>query len=178
MKFIFASLLALSLSFPGIQTVTAQGIDTSKTYNITASRAGCNNILSVAPCGSNLVDLSNVDDGSGRQHFKFVPVPGTNSFNIIVAGGRDGCNVFLSAPPCGSGFDPVDLSDHDDGSGRQRWTVTSEGSPFSIMVDGGRDGCNDILCAGSCTTVDVCSPGDGSGSQQWFLNPVGNSADP
>ncbi|KAJ6475423.1 hypothetical protein C8R45DRAFT_935056 [Mycena sanguinolenta] len=175
MKFISVSLLALSLSFAGIPAAVMAQIDTSKTYRITVGgRAGCNNILSVASCGSNLVDLFNVDDGSGRQHWNFVPVPGTNSFNIKVAGGRDGCNIFLSTASCGSNL--VDLFNEDDGSGRQRWTVISEGSPFNIVVDGGRDGCNDLLSVASCTTgtnlVDMFGSDDGSGRQQWFLTPI------
>ncbi|KAF8209961.1 hypothetical protein K438DRAFT_1753570 [Mycena galopus ATCC 62051] len=140
MKFISVSLAALSLSFAGILTAFVAQIDTS----------------------------------SGRQHWNFVPVHGTNAFNIIVAGGRDGCNLYLSTASCPSNL--VDLFDHDDGSGRQRWTLLSEGSPFNIVVFGGRSGCNDFLSVASCATgtnlVDMFGSDDGSGRQEFFLTPI------
>ncbi|KAK7035760.1 ricin B-type lectin domain-containing protein [Favolaschia claudopus] len=168
------SILAQSLNKPGLPAATPSSVDTSKTYRITVGgRSGCDNILSVASCGTNLVDLFGSDDGSGRQHFKFIPVSGlTNVYNIQVTGGRDGCNTFLSTASCGS--NTVDLFNTDDGSGRQRWMVSPSGSGFNIQSFSGRASCRSFLSVASCGTdlVDMFSADDGSGRQQFTLTAV------
>ncbi|KAJ1547519.1 hypothetical protein HK405_005641, partial [Cladochytrium tenue] len=168
----------------GTATLAAPGsgsaIDTSKTYKITVGgRSGCNNILSVASCGSNLVDLYSTDDGSGRQHFTFTAVSGkTNVYNVNVAGGRSGCNTYLSSASCGSNL--VDLYGVDDGSGRQQWVLTpspaGDGS-YNVQVVAGRSGCYDFLSSGSCSAstanlVDLYGFDDASGRQEWTLTAV------
>nr|GAT61417.1 predicted protein [Mycena chlorophos] len=168
------SILAQGLNKPGLPAAVPSSVDTSKTYRITVGgRSGCNNILSVASCGSNLVDLYSEDDGSGRQHFTLQPVSGlTNVYNILVAGGREGCNLFLSTASCGSNL--VDLYNEDDGSGRQRWMLTPSGSGYNIESYAGRASCYDFLSVASCGTdlVDIYALDDGSGRQQWTLTAV------
>lgn len=104
-------------------------------YNIqnAGGRDGCNQYLSTtSSCNSNLVDMYDRDDGSGRQRWEIQPVPNKpNTYTIRIAGGRAGlfssllCNNYLSTASCGSNL--VDLYSNDDGSGRQQWIFTKVG---------------------------------------------------
>jgi hypothetical protein len=103
--------------------VPVSGLTNVYNIKVAGGRDGCNIFLSSASCagGSNLVDLFNVDDGSGRQ--RWMLSPSGSGFNIQPFNGRAGCNDFLSVASCGT--DLVDLFGVDDGSGRQQFTLTA-----------------------------------------------------
>ncbi len=76
-------------------------------------------LLSCSPDGT-VVDLWNVDDGSGRQEWNITLVPGlSDTYNITVSNGVND-RKYLS---CTSDGTRVDLWSKDDGSGRQRWQL-------------------------------------------------------
>ncbi|OZJ02289.1 hypothetical protein BZG36_04824, partial [Bifiguratus adelaidae] len=101
---------------PTAQNSTAAGcpytgiVDISLTYTITVGGVnGCGTVYNYLsgyicdntyPYGQNGVDFWSADDGSGRQRWNFVEVPGkVNTYNVIV-NGRAGCNTtYLSSVP-------------------------------------------------------------------------------
>ncbi|CAM0136248.1 unnamed protein product [Umbelopsis sp. WA50703] len=175
------AVLAVEASGSGTGTVyTPPTPISSGTYEVTigGGRSGCNQYLSSASCGSDLVDMYSADDGSGRQRWTFNLLSGkTNVYNIEVSGGRSGCNTFLSSASCGSNL--VDLYSEDDGSGRQEWLVVpvpGVSNQYNIMVNGGRATCNLYLSTADCTNssnlVDLYNLDDGSGRQRWALKSI------
>ena len=71
------------------------------------------------PCGAgNAPLLQATDDGSGRQRWSIVPVPGVVGQYYIIGQGRPGgCGAFLGAPTCASGIYNLLLTPGDDGEG-------------------------------------------------------------
>jgi hypothetical protein len=121
------------------------------------------------------VDLWPNDDGSGRQEWNFVPVAGTEYYNIIVNGGVSTNRTYLS---CTSDGTVVDLWSSDDGSGRQRWRVipvdnSSTCSTYLIRVsEGVSSDRRDLSCTADGTKVDLWPNDDGSGRQRWQIQGV------
>ncbi|KAI8582627.1 hypothetical protein K450DRAFT_226152 [Umbelopsis ramanniana AG] len=141
------AILAAAKSGSGTGTISTPGTPFKAgtyTVKVGGGRSGCNQYLSSASCGSDLVDFYGSDDGSGRQRWTFGLVSGqTNVYTIQVSGGRSGCNTYLSSASCGS--DLVDLYGSDDGSGRQRWLavpVPGTTNQYNFMVSGGRATCD------------------------------------
>ncbi|KAJ8078227.1 hypothetical protein PM082_000433 [Marasmius tenuissimus] len=180
------ALLALGVvaSLLGVEAQNVD-VDPSAVYTVTLAKGknqGCNplkNMLSNQGCGAGKVqqDLFDKDDGSGNQHYTFVPVDGMqNTFNI-----KNKCNQFLSCQAC-TGTARTDLFGSDDGSGRQRWTlvpVSGQANTYNIKVAGGREEkCGVFLSVSAkCEDnfVDLFLNDDGSGRQQWILNKVGDA---
>jgi outer membrane protein assembly factor BamB len=135
-----------------------------------------NNSLLSCTADGQTVDLFPADDGSGRQEWEVVLLPGrTDVYNIIVSGGVTTDKKFLS---CRSDGTKVDLWNVDDGSGRQQWVflpVKGSGicSYFNIKVNGGVDNGRVYLsCTGDGTRVDLWNMDDGSGRQRWQQQPI------
>ncbi|OZJ02687.1 hypothetical protein BZG36_05113 [Bifiguratus adelaidae] len=179
-------------SIPTSQNSTAAGcpytgiVDTSLTYTITVGGVtGCGTVYNYLsgyicdnnyPYGQNGVDFWSADDGSGRQRWNFVEVPGkTNTCNVIV-NGRAGCNyTYLSSVPCTGSNNTVELWNEDDESGLQQWTVSPAGNGYNFVMTSGRAGCYDYLSAWPCSTSNLAtmySEDDGSGRQEFVLTPV------
>ena len=138
-----ASLANSHLSYLQVQAYTAAAFGTSAVWNVThVPGAGPNvfyftnqarqtcaqaGLLDAEACGTNVVDLTTVDAGTGRQQWSLVAVGPANTYNIL-AGGRSACNPYLSTTVCASG--PIfDLYYEDDGSGRQQWSLTPYTAP-------------------------------------------------
>jgi hypothetical protein len=133
-------------------------------------------LLSSQSCPSNISDLFNLDDGSGRQQWILKQVSGLpNYFNIIVSGGRNGCNQYLSASDCTD--NRIDIYDKDDGSGRQQWIFKQIGNNTYNIINVGRQICEKYLGATSPTggisiPLIFYKTDDGSGLQQWILKKI------
>jgi hypothetical protein len=133
-------------------------------------------LLSSQSCPSNISDLFNLDDGSGRQQWILKQVSGLpNYFNIIVSGGRNGCNQYLSASDCTD--NRIDIYDKDDGSGRQQWIFKQIGNNTYNIINVGRQTCEKYLGATSPTggisiPLIFYKTDDGSGLQQWILKKI------
>jgi hypothetical protein len=95
------------------------------TITIPANGTNKPRFLSVSPAGSTL-SLSDVDDGSGRQHWQLL-LSRRRYHNILTFGASANGPKYLSVEDDGT----VDLSDRDDGSGHQRFNIGfSDGSIF------------------------------------------------
>ncbi len=100
-------------------------------------------------CGAgNAPLLQATDDGSGKQRWSIVPVPGAVGQYYIVGQGRPfgGCGSFLGAPNCASGNYPLVLTTGDDGEGPKTlmdepegggggglWHADSQAGPHSFI---------------------------------------------
>jgi len=147
-----------------------------KTISIYKGVQGSRKYLSTTSNGGK-VDLWIKDDGSGRQHWKFLKV-GKDTYNIRVTNGINGSrgtqfridNGYLSTNSKGTA---VDIWGKDDGSGKQRWIVVPHygGHGFLIMVAGGVSGKRKYLSTTrSGNKVDLWIRDDGSGRQVWKLH--------
>jgi len=126
---------------------------------------------------ANKVDLWIEDDGSGRQHWKFVKVEGKNTYNIKVTNGINANrgnkvnldNAFLS---CNSDGSVVDIWGQGLGK-RQRWVVKElkNKKGFEITVAGDVKGARKYLSTTqNGNKVDLWIKNDGSGRQVWKLH--------
>jgi hypothetical protein len=134
-----------------------------------------NYFLSSGSCPSNISDLFNLDDGSGRQRWALKKVPNSsNYFNIIVSGGRNGCNQYLSVSDCTD--NRIDMYNKDDGSGRQQWIFKQIGNNTYNIINVGRQSCENYLGAdpkgGFPLPLILSKNDDGSGRQQWILQKI------
>ena len=146
-------------------------------YNFQVLRGlDTNNSLLSCTADGQTVDLFSEDDGSGRQDWEVVLLPGrTDVYNIIVSGGVSTDRKFLS---CSRDGTTVDLWHEDDGSGRQQWVfLPVEGSGicsyFNIKNSGGVDNQRHYLsCTGDGKKVDLWDKDDGTGRQRWQRQPI------
>ncbi|KAK9863321.1 hypothetical protein WJX84_008258 [Apatococcus fuscideae] len=130
--------------------------------------------------GSNQPILQTTDDGSGRQRYSLVEVPGVVGQYYIVNQGRPGgCGAYLGAPTCASGtyilgFGPgddgqcimvlkeacggtntPDLYPMDDQSGRQHWSivpVTGVAGQYYIVANGRPGTCGSYVSLPTCAS--------------------------
>lgn len=143
-------------------TASVQQLQIISGLNTTKSLLSCKN-------DGTVVDLWNIDDQSGRQRWKFIPVNGMEGvYNIRVFEGSVNSNrTYLSSNYDGS---KVDLWYGDDGSGRQRWTIKNipHTGTNLIQVYGGVSSNKKYLsCSSDGSEVNLWSEDDGSGRQRW-----------
>ena len=72
------------------------------------------------------LDADNIDDGSGRQRWRLIPVAGTtNQYNMVIQNGRPDCGTLLSAPACTAAGTALGFNTVDSGSGLERYVITA-----------------------------------------------------
>ena len=139
-------------------------------YNLQVLR-GLSTARSLLSCREDgLVDLWLEDDGSGRQRWELIALPGDgpNVFNIKVASAQ--AKRFLSCTADGL---KVDLFDRDDGSGRQKWVLVKAPAAtpqipayYTLNPLRGAEGL--LSCTPDGTKVDLFTGGN-TGRQRWQL---------
>jgi len=148
--------------------------NTGKSIQISKGVSGNRKFLSSNNRGTK-IDLFHMDDGSGRQHWKFEKVLGTDTYNIKLTNGiwadRGGKinldNAYLSCNQDGS---VVDIWGQGLGK-RQRWKVKKVKDGFNIMVAGDVKGKRKYLSTTQDgKKVDLWIKDDGSGRQVWKLH--------
>jgi hypothetical protein len=147
----------------------ATGPDKLYTFQVLHGLDTNRSLLSCTPDGTKC-ELASVDDGSGRQKWKVVGIPGFGiKCYIIVSGGTKG-RTYLS---CNEDGTLVDLWERDDRGGRQVWDFAQLPGPIkdyyhiSMGALPPKIDRRFLSCSADGRTVDLWSGDDGSGRQRW-----------